>query len=379
MKAIKVSLCPDRSIPLVPKDIKERVRAGEKVSIELMHGTSGFVKNALRHGVAGLWIDGVRILTQEELGRSTSGPYVSRRVWNKTSTGGQNTRGTVSKGRYPKNVIHDSSEEVLAEFAKAGVRKSGGEAGKRVHRKSTCYGKYNAIDYPKETSRGPDTGSAARYFLTCPSDPCLTCNGTKLCEVELSFEEFMNNPYEPLPEYKACPDCVICPHCFDLGVEPPEQDMTGDDWETYAKEHPCPECRVEEPVRFQYCAKASRKERVRGLDEMEKTVGHVAYGDSEGTLEHVSNKGKPRVSTHPTQKPLSLTRFLTRISRTPTGGIVLDPFLGSGTTSLAAFLEDRASIGIEQNLEYCEIAANRLAHEQSLDPTEGERGTNNEI
>jgi site-specific DNA-methyltransferase (adenine-specific) len=63
---------------------------------------------------------------------------------------------------------------------------------------------------------------------------------------------------------------------------------------------------------------------------------------------------------HPTPKPLELIRFMVEISARP-GSVIVDPFMGSGTTLLAAKLEGRRAIGIEINEEYCELAANRLA------------------
>jgi len=55
-------------------------------------------------------------------------------------------------------------------------------------------------------------------------------------------------------------------------------------------------------------------------------------------------------------------RYLVRLSRTPTGGVVLDPFMGSGTTGCACALEGRDFIGIEKEAEYMEIARRRIAH-----------------
>jgi len=66
-----------------------------------------------------------------------------------------------------------------------------------------------------------------------------------------------------------------------------------------------------------------------------------------------------RANHHPTVKPTDLMRHLVRLV-TPTGGIVLDPFLGSGTTAIAAEMEGFAWIGIERELEYCQIAEARL-------------------
>jgi site-specific DNA-methyltransferase (adenine-specific) len=53
-------------------------------------------------------------------------------------------------------------------------------------------------------------------------------------------------------------------------------------------------------------------------------------------------------------------RWLVRLTRTPKGGVVLDPFLGSGTTAVACWLERRGCIGIEREAEYLEIAKQRL-------------------
>jgi DNA modification methylase len=60
-----------------------------------------------------------------------------------------------------------------------------------------------------------------------------------------------------------------------------------------------------------------------------------------------------------TVKPIDLMRHLVRLV-TPNGGTVLDPFLGSGTTALAASEEGFRCIGIERELEYLEIAKGRL-------------------
>jgi site-specific DNA-methyltransferase (adenine-specific) len=82
-------------------------------------------------------------------------------------------------------------------------------------------------------------------------------------------------------------------------------------------------------ARFFYCAKASKAER----------------GDS---------------NNHPTVKPLALMRYLIKLV-TPPDGVVLDPFLGSGTTAIAAVLEGFDWIGIEREAEYCDIARARIA------------------
>lgn len=80
-------------------------------------------------------------------------------------------------------------------------------------------------------------------------------------------------------------------------------------------------------ARFFYCAKASRKER-------------------DG-------------SDHPTMKPIALMRYLVRLI-TRKGGLVLDPFMGSGTTGIAAVQEGMRFVGIEKDEHYYEIAQSRV-------------------
>ncbi len=67
------------------------------------------------------------------------------------------------------------------------------------------------------------------------------------------------------------------------------------------------------------------------------------------------------MNRHPTVKPVDLMRYLVRLV-TPPGGLVLDPFLGSGTTAIACHLEGFQWIGMELDPEYCEIARARIDH-----------------
>jgi site-specific DNA-methyltransferase (adenine-specific) len=64
---------------------------------------------------------------------------------------------------------------------------------------------------------------------------------------------------------------------------------------------------------------------------------------------------------HPTQKPLELMKWC--LSFAPNANLVLDPFMGSGTTLVAAKEMGRRAIGIEREESYCEIAAKRLSQE----------------
>lgn len=108
-----------------------------------------------------------------------------------------------------------------------------------------------------------------------------------------------------------------------------------------------------------YTSKAPTTERENGL------IGHIPCVVCGGldTTHHKNEKGelvKCHRCTHPTVKPLKLMRYLVRLV-TPPGGVVLDPFAGSGTTLLAAKEEGFGYIGIELEPEYIEIAEARLA------------------
>jgi site-specific DNA-methyltransferase (adenine-specific) len=120
----------------------------------------------------------------------------------------------------------------------------------------------------------------------------------------------------------------------------------------------------ESAARFFYCAKASKKDRNEGLDDMplQRRAGLVG-ADRDGELDDVSERWRtqPAANHHPTVKPTDLMRYLCRLV-TPPNGTVLDPFTGSGSTGKAATLEGFNFIGIEQSAEYAEIANARINH-----------------
>jgi DNA modification methylase len=69
---------------------------------------------------------------------------------------------------------------------------------------------------------------------------------------------------------------------------------------------------------------------------------------------------KDNFNNHPTVKPFDLIKYLCILTRTPTGGIVLDPYAGSGTTALACIETKRDFIVIEKENEYCDIIKKRI-------------------
>jgi len=75
-----------------------------------------------------------------------------------------------------------------------------------------------------------------------------------------------------------------------------------------------------------------------------------------------ASKAERAGSTHPTMKPLKLMKYLINLIMPPKDGLILDPFAGSGTTILAAKQLGYNAIGIERELDYCEIARKRIGY-----------------
>jgi site-specific DNA-methyltransferase (adenine-specific) len=234
-----------------------------------------YAENALKWGVAGLWIDGGRVGTDEV--KEATSIQSDKGYWHNASGGVPRINGNGTdnpQGRFPANLIHDGSDEVLELFPQTG-KSTGGRIGNKGSALNMMGTNYEAGD----PGYG-DSGSAARFF---------------------------------------------------------------------------------------YCAKASRSERNAGLEGMELKVGGGMKGTADQTL--LTGSGNIRNNKmqnhHPTVKPLELMRYLVRLTKTPTGGVVLDPFMGSGTTGCACVLENRDFIGIEKEAEYIEIAQKRIGYYQT--------------
>jgi len=126
--------------------------------------------------------------------------------------------------------------------------------------------------------------------------------------------------------------------------------------------------------RFFYQAKVSKAERNMGLDDFEATTtGGKGHGLDRRCSHCNTSMLKPedckceepnwitpaKKNTHPTVKPVSLMAYLCRLV-TPPNGIVLDPFMGSGSTGIAARLEGFRFLGMEMDKDYFKIAESRI-------------------
>jgi hypothetical protein len=244
--------------------------------------------NVLAHGTGGLNIDGCRVGTTREVPASHSKAHSAVGA---TGISGKRLESELNPniGRWPANLIHDGSEEVLAGFPQTG----GG-------------GKPQQTEFKRSNVQIINSSSRADYT---PYNDTLNGGGSA--------------------------------------------------------------------ARFFYCAKASKKDRDEGLDGFvarlptEKTgradgsVGLAGDPENRGqTANPYANGGGVSRNHHPTVKPTDLMRYLCRLV-TPSGGTVLDPFMGSGSTGKAARLEGFQFIGIERDAQYFQIAQRRIADAQS--------------
>jgi len=229
-------------------------------------GEKTVAENCLKWGVGGINIDGCRVGTEEKLGRQASSTtmFGNGKMTKEDVIDNSNAAG----GRFPANLIHDGSDEVVGLFPN-------NKSSDAVRKNSVCptywgtngiYGKGNAHD-----SYGySDSGSASRFF---------------------------------------------------------------------------------------YCAKASKRERNIGCEGLEEKI--VNDGRKKD-IDNAYQRGITlRKNTHPTVKPIALMEYLVKlVSRE--GQVVLDPFMGSGTTGMACKKLNREFIGIEMMPEYMEIAKCRI-------------------
>ena len=227
--------------------------------------------NVLAHGTGGLNIDGCRVAGEPWASVAPNAGGRSGGVMGKAS---QHPGGEPHKaGRWPANLIHDGSDEVVAGFP---VTTSGGGE-KHPKSKSTFMASTDRDAY-KGTSAGGDTGSAARFF---------------------------------------------------------------------------------------YCAKASKRDRNEGLEGLPVRRGGAETFDKSNRDGLGEDRQPMNANVHPTVKPTDLMAYLCRLV-TPPGGVVLDPFMGSGSTGKAAVLEGFAYIGCELDPSYIAISRARIEYALAL-------------
>ena len=115
-------------------------------------------------------------------------------------------------------------------------------------------------------------------------------------------------------------------------------------------------------ARFFYCPKASKKDRDEGLEGFEEKETQGMRSNAGPALVGNDKNRTQRRNNHPTVKPTALMQYLCRLI-TPTGGVVLDPYMGSGSTGKAAIKEGFGFVGCELDEDYFLIASQRVKNE----------------
>jgi DNA modification methylase len=250
-------------------------------------GEKTVAANVLAHGTGGINVDGCRVGTDGGTAKGNPPKAESNGIYGHGINGACDILD-IGKGRWPANLIHDGSDEVMELFPQ--TKKSADAGGTR----RTALGRMNDDAWqPKETVMPGygDSGSAARFFYVAKASKKDRDEG---CEHLPEHQEGLQ-----LPRGK-CPDCGTWKNSGELKCK------CGGEWQMTS--NPPPKAR----------------------------------------------------NFHPTVKPTALMRYLCRLV-TPPEGIVLDPFMGSGSTGKAAMLEGFQFVGIERDPEYFEIATNRIA------------------
>ncbi len=129
--------------------------------------------------------------------------------------------------------------------------------------------------------------------------------------------------------------------------------------------------------RFFYVAKGSRAEKDAGLEHLAGSTAGETTDRKDGSAGLKSPRagagrtGDDIRNTHPTVKSVALMRWLVRLI-TPPGGVVLDPFAGSGTTGIAALEEGMRFIGVELGDKHIPILVGRIHHALATNPAKGQ-------
>lgn len=258
-----------------------------------------------------------------------------------------------------KPIAEKTIAENVMEWGTAGINidksRIGTDELKQQKAKGTnggCYGEYNteALYIPNTQGRFP-----ANFIISEDIAPVLDEQSGHLKSGYMSNEKHKRNKTKG--EYQS-PNGIYGK--FELDYLPETYGDQGGASRFYKN---IEEDHLDDITPFFYCAKASKKERNLGLeDEPDKTVKITNMYEmprKNGTMREIP----VTKNNHPTVKPIKLMRYLINLI-TPDGGVVLDPFMGSGTTALAALYEEKDYIGFEMEEEYCEIINKRIEGHQ---------------
>ncbi len=270
--------------------------------------------NVLKWGTGGINIDACRIGLNGETQPTGSGKpskEFERNAIMPGRAGGNGGNITSTQGRFPANIILDKEAGKILDEQTGDLGKSQG--GRANQTTSDKYGKYaNKIE--KRDPGFGDNGGASRFFKSIKQ--CQHLNK----ELEIDEKRFF------------CSDCQKWINCDDL----------------------------EDSSRFFYCAKASKSERNLGCEDLDEQKQDLSRKEGNPGGDNPRNRGVHlRKNNHPTVKPIKLMEYLIKLV-SKEGAVVLDPFMGSGTTLIACAKLNRNGIGIEKEDDYIKIAKARI-------------------
>lgn len=318
--------------------------------------------NVQQWGTGGLNIEACRVGTAESTQRTVD--RTAAEGWGLNKQAGQ-TRGGSPAGRWPANVVLSHApgcQRVGTRRVRGGNGVRGSDAG------NTMYGGGKGMNRP---TTGQTVGYAdADGLETVDNFACV--DG---CPVKALAEQSGERPgMKPAVLRRSATTGASIGGHGRYGTAAPQESQAGyGDTGTAARFfpnfEPSPLDALDAP--WLYTAKASRREREAGLEGMAEKQQGQRYGTVQDARPHTRDDyeypRQPMRNSHPTVKPLNLCRWLCRLICQP-GGIVLDPFTGSGTTGMAATMEGFNFVGIEQDAEYIEIARRRIAWAQEQQP-----------
>lgn len=334
--------------------------------------------NVLKYGTGAINIDECRISGDDALeGRTRHGGGI---VGNGTSYELRNYKVSMPAGRFPANLIHDGSEEVLELFpdTKSGKMKQHIEGGQY-----NVYGKM----YPRDVETIGDSGSAARFFY---------CAKASRKERDKGLEDYLFFRYNIDKDDLSCKEeSMVVVQLLKKVISVSDQmnlniGECGESIMVMCRKDSLSIILMEinkiiELKILNLLISLLTKEYTQGVNlETEsggspaKNVGQLkkwiltiteekmelALGASSVALKMLclikeEENWKKAYNFHATVKPLELMKYLVKLI-TPPEGIVLDPFMGSGTTGIAALEQGFKFLGIEKEEDYIKLSEERI-------------------
>lgn len=351
-------------------------------------------QNVLKWKTGGLNIDGCRVECEERVNIRADRGRITGNTWQGGLDGslcGSKADGVTHQGRFPANFIHDGSDEVVEKFPET---KSGNlNAG---HKRGVGTGNVYVNGEGQKILKdyGNDSGSAARFFYCAKASKSERNKGLDSTAIVLIEYKVWNETHTTQEERKVQllvdMDTLLKKDTEESGTEM-RKDL---EWNTLLFGKELTEKYQKDIVSITKTETSSTmksviwnwlvclltKEYIADVKYETESGGNlVATVENSNTLittineKMASRLGVKNVALgtqlkisvkegnafHPTIKPVSLMRYLCKLI-TPPEGKILDPFLGSGTTGIAAKLEGFNFIGIEKEEEYVKIAEARI-------------------